>query len=47
MRGNSSTTTFPRLDGSQVDTITHSLRKQGIADEEISIVLAGTGLNSA
>ena len=36
-----------RLDGSQVDALTRSLRKQGIADEQISIVLAEAGLKSA
>ena len=36
-----------RLDGSQVDALTRSLRKQGIADEQISIVIAETGLKSA
>ena len=36
-----------RLDGSQVQALTESLRKQGIADELISAAIADAGLKSA
>lgn len=35
------------LDASPVGALKRSLRKQGIADEQISIVIAETGLNPA
>jgi predicted DNA binding CopG/RHH family protein len=36
-----------RLDGSQVQALTESLRKQGIADELISVAIADAGLKMA
>lgn len=36
-----------RLDGSQVQALTESLRKQGVADELISAAIAEAGLKSA
>ena len=36
-----------RLDGSQVQALTESLRKQGIADELISAAIADAGLKMA
>jgi hypothetical protein len=36
-----------RLDGSQVEALTASLRKQGLADEQISIAIAEAGLKTA
>ncbi len=36
-----------RLDGSQLEALTESLRKQGISDEKISLVIAEAGLKTA
>ena len=36
-----------RLDGSQVEALTASLRKQGVADEQISVAIAEAGLKTA
>ena len=36
-----------RLEGSQVQAITESLRKQGVADELISAAIADAGLKTA
>jgi hypothetical protein len=36
-----------RLDGSQVQALTESLRRQGVADELISAAIAEAGLKSA
>src|SRR5580692_10536378 len=36
-----------RLDGSQVQALTESLRKQGVADELISAAIAEAGLKTA
>ena len=36
-----------RLDGSQIEALTTSLRKQGLADEQISIAIAEAGLKQA
>jgi hypothetical protein len=36
-----------RLEGSQVQALTESLRKQGIADEKISVAIAEAGLKTA
>ena len=36
-----------RLSGSQVEALTASLRKQGLADEQISQAIADAGLKSA
>jgi hypothetical protein len=36
-----------RLDGSQVEALTASLRKQGPADEQISEAIAEAGLSAA
>jgi hypothetical protein len=36
-----------RLDGSQLEALTESLRKQGIGDEKISAAIAEAGLKSA
>jgi len=36
-----------RLDGSQVQALTESLRKQGVADELISNAIAEAGLKTA
>jgi ERCC4-related helicase len=36
-----------RLDGSQVQALTESLRKQGVADELISTAIAEAGLKTA
>ncbi len=36
-----------RLEGSQVEALTASLRKQGVPDEQISIAIAEAGLKSA
>lgn len=36
-----------RLDGSQVQVLTESLRKQGVADELISNAIAESGLKTA
>ena len=36
-----------RLDGSQIEALTASLRKQGLADEQISIAIAEAGLKIA
>jgi hypothetical protein len=36
-----------RLEGSQVEALTASLRKQGVADEKISLAIADAGLKTA
>ena len=36
-----------RMNGSQVQALTESLRKQGIADEKISAAIAEAGLKTA
>ena len=36
-----------RLDGSQLDALTASLRKQGLSDEQISTAIAEAGLKFA
>jgi hypothetical protein len=36
-----------RLDGSQLEALTASLRKHGVADEKISAVIAEAGLKTA
>jgi hypothetical protein len=36
-----------RLNGSQVQALTESLRKQGVADEQISAAIAEAGLKTA
>ena len=36
-----------RLDGSQLKTLTESLRKHGVADEQISAAIAEAGLKTA
>ena len=36
-----------RLDGSQVAALTESLRRQGVADEVISVAIADAGLNAS
>ena len=36
-----------RLDGSQVEALTASLRKQGVADEQISQAISDAGLKTA
>ena len=36
-----------RLDGSQVEALTASLRKHGVADDKISLAIAEAGLKSA
>jgi hypothetical protein len=36
-----------RLDGSQIEALTESLRKQGIGDEKISMAIAEAGLKLA
>jgi hypothetical protein len=36
-----------RLDGSQVEALTASLRKHGVADEQISAAIAEAGLKTA
>ena len=36
-----------RIEGSQLKTLTESLRKQGVADEKISAAIAEAGLKTA
>ncbi len=36
-----------RLDGSQLDALTASLRKQGLSDEQISVAITEAGLKFA
>jgi hypothetical protein len=36
-----------RMDGSQIQALTESLRKQGVADEKISAAIAEAGLKRA
>ena len=35
-----------RLDGSQIEALTASLRKQGVPDEQISVAIAEAGLKT-